>query len=84
MAMHKISYRAAKNKKAPKVCYLQGLQIKKPRMDRLKSIRGGYCSIKKLKHRMNASKTKKEASEIKVFLNQKIAHDNPFLEYFFL
>jgi len=33
---------------------------------------------------MNASKTKKEASEIKVFLNQKIAHDNPFLEYFFL
>ena len=35
-----------KNKKAPKVGYLRGLKIKKPRMDRLKSIRGGYCSKK--------------------------------------
>ena len=32
--------------------------------------------------RMNASKAKKEASEKKVFLNQKIAHDKPFLELF--
>jgi hypothetical protein len=29
--------------------------------------------------RMNASKAEKEASEKKVFLNQKIAHVNPFL-----
>jgi hypothetical protein len=29
---------------------------------------------------MNASKAKKEASEKKVFLNQKIAHDKPFLK----
>ncbi len=33
---------------------------------------------------MNASKTKKEASKIKVFLNQKIVHDNPFPKYFLL
>jgi hypothetical protein len=31
---------------------------------------------KKLKHRMNASKTKKEAPEINVFMNQKITHCN--------
>jgi len=33
---------------------------------------------------MNASKAKKEASEKKVFLNQKIAHDKPFLNLFSL
>jgi hypothetical protein len=33
--------------------------------------------------RMNASKAKKEASEKKVFLNQKIAHDKPFLKIIF-
>lgn len=31
---------------------------------------------------MNASKAKKEASEKKVFLNQKIAHVKPFLKVF--
>jgi len=31
---------------------------------------------------MNASKAKKEASEKKVFLNQKIAHVKPFLKIF--
>ncbi len=31
---------------------------------------------------MNASKAKKEASEKKVFLNQKIAHVKPFLKVY--
>ena len=61
-----------------------GLTNKKTPNGQVEVHSGRILLKKKLKHRMNASKTKKEASEIKVFLNQKIAHDNPFLEYFFL
>lgn len=39
---------------------------------------GAAIDQKKLVRRMNASKAKKEASEIKVFLNVKIAHAKPF------
>jgi hypothetical protein len=46
MATLMISTNAAKNKKAPKAMSLRGLKIKKPRMDGLKSIRGGNCSEK--------------------------------------
>jgi hypothetical protein len=33
--------------------------------------------------RMNASKAEKEASEKKVLLSRKIAHDKPFLYFFY-
>ncbi len=53
-----------------------GLTNKKAPNGQVEVHSGRLLLNKKLKHRMNASKTKKEASEIKVFLNQKITHFN--------
>jgi hypothetical protein len=62
--------------------YLRGLKIKSPEWTG-RSPSGAAIVQEKLLRRMNASKAKKEASEKKIFLNQKIAHDIPFLIFFF-
>ena len=54
-----------------------GLTNKKAPNGQVKVHSGRLLLKKKLKHRMNASKTKKEAPEINVFMNQKITHCNP-------